>query len=274
MLLAVTLFALMGICVKYVSHLPAMEIVFFRCVVSLSLSLIWLKKIKVNIWGEPRNRGRLWGRGIVGAIALFLFFLTVQNIPLATAVVIQYLSPIFGAIIAMIFLKEKPKRVQWLFFLISFAGAVLLKGVDERISWLYLGVGVLSAAMSGVAYTFIRSLSGREHPLVIVFYFQVAGVLLGGLFTAIDFQLPSLFDWAMLLGVGLFAHWAQIALTKSIQGEKVGVVLSLVYVGAVYAAFFGWLLFGEYLTWGNVAAIGLIILGVLLNVWENSKKNS
>lgn len=272
MLFAVTLFAAMGICVKYVSHLPAMEVVFFRCLTSGVICLFLLKRLRLNGLGEPRNRWRLVGRGIFGAVALWLFFFTVQKIPLATAVVIQYLSPIFTAILAMIFLKEKLKGMQWLFFLISFAGTVLLKGWDERISWYYLGVGVLAALLAGFAYLFIRSLSGREHPLVVVFYFQIMGVLLGGTFTALDFHMPSLFDWSMLLGVGLFAHWAQVALTKSLQGEKAGVVLSLVYVGAIYAAVTGWLLFDEYLTWGNILAIGLIIVGVLLNIRENTKE--
>lgn len=272
MLLAVTLFACMGICVKYLSHLPAMEVVLFRCLISLGICLFMLKKIGVNGWGKPENRWRLFGRGICGAVALGLFFTTVQKIPLATAVVIQYLSPIFTAILAMIFLKEKLKNVQWLFFLISFAGTVMLKGVDERISWFYLGMGVFSAVLSGFAYLFIRSLSGREHPLVIVFYFQVVAVVLGTAYAFYDFQMPNgWFDWAMLLGVGLFAHGAQVAMTKSIQGEKAGVVLSLVYVGAIYAALIGWLLFEEYLTWGNILAIGLIIIGVLLNIRENNR---
>lgn len=271
MLFAVTLFAAMGICVKYLSHLPAMEIVLFRCIVSLVMCIFMLKKIGLSGWGKKENRWRLMGRGICGAIALGLFFTTVQEMPLATAIVIQYLSPVFTAILAMIFLREKLKGVQWLFFLISFAGAVLLKGVDERVSWFFFGVGVASAVLSGFAYMFIRSLSGREHPLVIVFYFQVVAIVLGVAYSFFDFKIPTLLDGLLLLGVGVFAHGAQVAMTKSIQGEKAGVVLSLVYVGAIYAALSGWLLFDEYLTLGNILAIGLIILGVLLNIWENNK---
>ena len=273
MLLAITLFAGMGICVKYLSHIPAMEIVLFRCLISLAVCIFMLKKIKVSAWGKPGNRSQLFGRGICGAIALGLFFTTVQAIPLATAVVIQYLSPIFTAILAMIFLKEKLKGVQWLFFLISFAGTILLKGWDERVSWFFLGMGICSAVLSGFAYLFIRSLSGKEHPLVIVFYFQVVAVALGLAYSFYDFKMPGLMDGLLLLGVGLFAHGAQVSMTKSLQGEKAGVVLSIVYVGAIYAALTGWLLFDEYLTGGNILAIGLIIFGVLLNIRENAKAN-
>ncbi len=271
MLLAVTLFAVMNLSVKGLPNVPAMEVVFFRCLVSLVISFFGLKQLKVGWRGEPENFWRLVGRGTSGGVALFLFFLTVQKMPLATAVTIQYLSPIFTAIIAMLFLGEKLKKMQWLFFAISFIGAAMLKGFDDRVSWLYLGLGVLSALLAGVAYNFVRSLSGKEHPLVIVFYFQVIGVVMGALFTAPDIYLPSGTEWLLLLLVGLTAHFAQVQLTKAIQGERVGVITSIVYVGAIYASIFGWVLFDEIVTWGNVLAMGLIITGVLLNIWMNKK---
>ena len=272
MLLAVTLFAAMNLCVKALPHVPAMEVVFFRCLISLVISFFWLRQLGVYWWGHRQNFWRLTGRGLSGGVALFLFFLTVQKMPLATAVTIQYLSPIFTAIIAMLFLGEKLKPVQWSFFAISFTGAAMLKGFDERVSWLYLGLGLLSALLAGVAYNFVRSLSGKEHPLVIVFYFQVIGVAMGGTFSVADFYIPSGIEWILLLLVGLTAHFAQVQLTKAIQGERVGIITSLVYLGAVYASLFGWILFGEVVTWGNVLAMGLIIVGVLLNIWTNKKK--
>ena len=271
MLLAVTLFAAMNLCVKALPNVPAMEVVFFRCLISLVISFFWLKQLGVYWWGKRENLGRLMGRGISGGVALFLFFLTVQKMPLATAVTVQYLSPIFTAIIAMLFLGEKVKPVQWSFFALSFIGAALLKGFDDRISWLYLGLGIFSAFLAGTAYNFVRSLSGKEHPLVIVFYFQVIGVVMGGTFSATDFYMPSGMEWLFLLLIGLTAHFAQVQLTKAIQGERVGPITSLVYIGAIYASIFGWILFGEVVTWGNVLAMGLIIAGVLLNIWTNNK---
>lgn len=190
--------------------------------------------------------------------------------PLASAVTVQYLSPFFTAILAIIFLREKIKPVQWFFFAISFAGVLALKGLDERISWLYLFIGLTSAMLAGVAYTFVRSLSGREHPLVIVFYFQVVGTLLGGFFSLYEFKMPTLSELAILVGVGTFAHFAQVLLTKALQGEKAGIITSLNFFGAVYAAIFGWLLFGEHVTIGNLLAMSLIIAGVLLNITVNA----
>jgi len=133
-----------------------MEIVFFRCFVSMLLCFQIIFKEKADWKGS--NRSLLLARGIFGTIAVYTFFVTLHNIPLGTAVTIQYLSPIFTTIIAIFLLKEKVKPLQWIFFLISFTGVLVIKGFDSRISLTMLGVGIISALSSGFAYNMVRSL--------------------------------------------------------------------------------------------------------------------
>ena len=92
MLLAGIFFAMMNVSVKYIPHIPAIEIIVFRSIFSLIFSYLVLKKQKVNVFGN--NKKWLIIRGVVGSIGLISFFYTLQNIPLASAVTIQYLSPI------------------------------------------------------------------------------------------------------------------------------------------------------------------------------------
>ena len=115
-------FSMMQICVKFLPHIPATELILFRSIISLILSIYMLQKIGIPMLGN--NKKVLLMRGIFGTIALLLFFTTIQNIPLASAVTIQYLSPIFTALFAAVFLKEKMQVRQWLFFGISFAREV------------------------------------------------------------------------------------------------------------------------------------------------------
>ncbi len=269
MLLAVLFFSLMNVCAKGLEGYPPMEIVFFRCVISIVFSLYWLKKNFVPWQGQ--NNLRLVGRGLAGTLALYLFFVTLHKLPLATAVTLQYLSPIFTALLAIFMLNERIRPVQWLLFGFSFVGVAMLKGFDDRVSWVYLAIGVASAFFSGLAYTLVRSLKDKEHPLVVVFYFQLVGTVAGGVFSIGHFKMPAGWDWALLLAIGILAHAGQVNLTKAIQGEKVGVISSLNFLGAILGSFFGWLLFGEYLTPGNVLAILLVVAGVLLNLHINAR---
>lgn len=271
MLAAVFFFSLMNVCAKRLEGYPSMEIVFFRCVISVVFGFLWLKNASVPWKGS--HTIRLVGRGLAGTAALYLFFLTLQKMPLATAVTLQYLSPIFTAILAVFMLDEKIKPVQWLMFGLSFLGVALLKGFDERVSWAYLALGIASAFFSGLAYTLVRSLKDREHPLVVVFYFQMVGTIVGGAFSLTQFKIPKGWDWILLFAIGALAHFGQINLTRAIQGEKVGVISSLNFLGAIFGSLFGWLLFREHLTWGNIAAMLLVVAGVLSNIWMNATGN-
>ncbi len=89
MLLSTFSFAIMNVLIKKVSNLPAMEIVFFRCFVSMLFCFYIIAQDKVDWKGS--NRKLLLARGIFGTIAVYTFFVTLHNIPLGTAVTIQYL---------------------------------------------------------------------------------------------------------------------------------------------------------------------------------------
>ncbi len=110
-------FAMANVFVKQMSDMPVMEIVFFRSVFAGIFCYIGLRKAKVHWTGN--NKTFLIYRGIAGTTALVLFFITLQNIPLASATTIQYLSPIFTATIAIFFLKESVKYLQWFFYLLK-----------------------------------------------------------------------------------------------------------------------------------------------------------
>ena len=125
MLLATFAFAVMNVFVKQLDRIPAMEIVFFRCLVSAAICFVGIARAGADWKGN--NNALLIARGSFGTLALFTFFVTVQNIPLATAVTIAYLSPIFTTLIGVFVLGEQVRRAQWFFYAIAFAGVLVIK---------------------------------------------------------------------------------------------------------------------------------------------------
>ncbi len=264
MLLSTLFFALMNVCVKLVPHIPAVEIILFRSGISLLMSYAVLKQQGVSVWGT--HKGLLISRGLTGAIALVLYFTTLQHIPLATAVTLQYLSPIFTTILGIFIVKEKVKPWQWLFFLVSFAGILVIEGVDTRISPFYLAIGVAGAAISGISYNVIRKLNTREHPLVIVFYFPLVALPFSAVYSWYDWVQPIGWDWLILILVGVFTQIAQYFMTMSYQSEELSKVANLNYIGIFYALLIGFFMFGEVFTFGSYAGMALVLLGVVLNI--------
>ncbi|WP_234795048.1 DMT family transporter [Hymenobacter arizonensis] len=281
MLLSTLLFAGMNACVKHLQHLPALEIIFFRSVFSIVASYVALRRLGVAPFGN--NYRLLISRGSTGALALVCYFLALQNLPLATAVTAQYLAPIFTAVMGIWLVREPVRHLQWVFFALSFGGVVLVQqggpvgpaaGAQGAAGLAFLGIGVFGALLSGLSYNAIRRLRGREHPLVIVFYFPLISLPLAALGCLFSWQLPQGTDWLWLLACGAFTQGAQVAMTRAYQLERLSRVAPLNYLGMFYALGLGYVFFAE--SFGPVAYAGmtLVLLGVGLNAWYTSRADA
>lgn len=269
MLLATFLFTLMNVFVKLVSTIPAIEIIFFRSLISLLISFSFLKSQGVSVLGN--NKRLLFLRGAVGAIALIMIFITIQNIPLASAVTLQFLAPIFTTFLGIFLVKERVKPLQFLFFGLAFAGILLVKGFDSRVSANYLLLGVGGALFSGLAYNIIRKLNISEHPLVIIFYFPLVTLPLTLWWVVADWVQPQGIEWFYLLCIGLLTQAAQYFMTRSYQLEELNKVASLNYISIIYALGLGYLVFGETFNALTYLGMVLVLAGVILNVQYKRK---
>ncbi|TNE73932.1 DMT family transporter [bacterium] len=264
MLFAAFMFSIMNVAVKKVSHIPSVEVVFFRAAISLIMSWLYLKRNSIPVFGT--NHKVLFLRGLYGTIALIMVFATYQNMPLASAVVLHYLSLIFTAILASILLKERLFKIQYLFFALSFVGIYMIKGFDSRIETLYFVLGLMGAFFGGLAYTSIRKLKDSEHPLVIVFYFPLVALPVAGIGSFFVWVTPHGADWLWLLAVGVFTQIAQVYLTKAYQVEAAANVASANYIGIFYALGFGYFIFGETYQTNVILGMALVLVGVILNI--------
>lgn len=264
MLLAGLFFALMNVCVKYVSHIPTVEVVFFRSIFSLVASYIILKRDHIPVFGN--NKPLLILRGVAGCIGLVGSFYTLQHIPLASAVTINYLSPFFTAILGIFIVKQPIKPIRYLYFALAIAGVIMLKGFDPRISTLDLIIGLTAALFAGLAYNIISKLKTSEHPLVIIFYFPLITLPFVGVYTLMHWENPQGWDWAILLLIGIFTQIAQYYMTLSYQRANLAKVASLNYLGVIYALVFGYFLFQETFSEYALLGIAVILVAVILNI--------
>lgn len=272
MLLSTFFFGIANLSVKQIQHVPPMEIVLVRCVMGIMFSWWALRGIGVDWRGNDRISLVL--RGVFGTTALGLFFVTVQKMPIATAMTVHYLSPIFTAILAMLILKESVSRFQWVFYALAFSGVVLIERVDTEVDIVYVILGVLAALFSGVAYNMVRKLRATEHPMTVVLHFQFFGTLGGLVFLVIyGWSNPTSFDWIFLVIIGIASQLGQVYLTKALQREAASSVIIASYTGLIYAIVFGWIFFDETHDYLTFAGMALVVLGVVASVlYSNNKR--
>lgn len=271
MLLSTLFFATMNLFVKFLSHIPAVEIILFRSVISLLICIGSLLNKDINILGS--NHRLLILRGVVGSAALITFFITLQNIPLAAAVSIQFLAPIFTTIIGIFYVKEKVHPLQLLFFAISFGGILMIEGFDHRISPGFLALGILSSFFSGMAYNYIRKINTKEHPLVIMIYFPMVTIPIAAIYSAFNWVQPRGVDWVYLVMVGLLTQFGQYFMTMSYQTEKLAKVSHLTYLGIIFALSYGFIFFDEFFSIPTYLGMAMVLLGLILNMRFRNREN-
>ena len=264
MLISSFAFSLMQVCVKLLEGFPVTELVFFRSLVSLLISLFIVWRAGVSPLGKSRKYLVL--RGVFGVTALTLFFYTLQKMPIATAITIQYLSPIFTSLFAIWILREPMKKKQWLFFAISFMGILVMKGLNDDIKTIYVLIGIVAAAFAGLAYNMIRKVKDTDHPVVVVLYFPLIALPVMTVFSFFYWKTPVGVEWLLLLAMGIFTQIAQVYMTKAWQSEAANKVASMKYVGIVFALFFDLTLFQIVPPWTTILGIALVMVGVVLNI--------
>lgn len=263
MLISTTCFAFVNICVKMLHHIPAHELVFFRSIISFTISVVMIRQAKIPFLGN--NRWWLLGRGFFGCSALFLFFITLKELPLAIATTVQYLSPISTVLFAMVIMKEKVRSFQWLLFALAFSGVLIMKGFSDEVSWGFLGLGVLSATLSGLAYNCIMKCRETDRPITIVMYFPMVAIPVMGALCLWKWKTPELYDLWWILAMGIGTQISQIAMTKALHAEFSNRVMPIKYIGSIYAVLIGYFVFDEVLGWVSLAGIGVVLIGVILN---------
>lgn len=273
-------FALMGSLVKLAGEMgvPLLQIIFVRAVISVVLSLWDLRRYSGNPLGN--RRGLLLARGLSGFLALMGVFYALMHLPLAQATMLQYLHPVFTALLAFIFLWERPSAATVICVLLSLIGLGCMvspywvSAEAFGLSHLAVLAGLGGAFGSGVAYTLVRKLVATEHPSVIVLYFPlvcIPGTLLLG---SGQFIWPTAAGWLILVGIGCLTQLGQVALTKAMQSDSASRATSLSYIQILFAAALGWVFFAETPTITTLVGSSFILLGAAISFWMQPARQS
>ncbi|MDF1866057.1 MAG: DMT family transporter [Saprospiraceae bacterium] len=261
MLLSTLTFAVMQTLIKALSHIHVFEVVFFRAIITAFLAMGFM--VRNGVPFKAKNSYWVWWRTVTGIIGMVLFFLTIQKMPFGAAVSIKYLSPVFTAIIAVFWLKERIRNIQWLLFFIAFIGLILLKGIDTRIDTIQLILGIIGAIAGGFVYVIIRKIGTEEHPLVIVNYYMLTAGVLAGIGMIPVWTNPTLFEWVLLIIIGSLGYYGQLTMTQAFQMESASRMAPIKYMELVYSLIIGLIWFGESYT--ILAFLGmLLIMGSML----------
>jgi drug/metabolite transporter (DMT)-like permease len=272
MLVSALGFALMAACVKLVSSrgIPLLEIVAARSLVSLVISYVDVRRKGLSPWGTHRTL--LVARGGIGAFALICVYYAVTTLPLAEATLLQYMHPVFTALLGLLLLKEGIQLSTVICIVLSIAGLIVMvepgaiTDASTALPWFNVSVALVGAFGSAVAYVLVRRLSPLEDASVIIFYFPLVALPLSIGLLGDQYVTPDIESLGLLLLVGIFTQIGQLGLTHAMRHETAGKAAAYSYVQVIFAIALGWTVFGEIPSVWTLLGGALIVSGALLNL--------
>ncbi|KAG9125223.1 hypothetical protein FRC07_008519 [Ceratobasidium sp. 392] len=254
---------------------PTLELVAVRMGMTWICCQIYMASYGIAnpILGPKEVRGWLATRGVVGFFGIFGLYYSLQYMSLSDATVLTFLAPSITALLGYLLLHESISRGQVVAGLTSLLGVVLIarpaslfsyqhtdkngaaSDVTESQRMAAVCVGLAGVFATSIAYTSIRVIGKRAHPMHSISYYSIWCVLMGTLgmsVTGSHWVLPTQWTWlATLLFIGL------IFLTIGLQRETASRGTLAIYTQIVFTVGF------EYFGFGMVPPV-LSILGAVV----------
>lgn len=264
-------FALMAALIKMASQsgIALAELIFWRQFVSLPILLGWAM-FTGGIGQLATSRPKAHAvRAIYGIIGMILNFGGVILLPLAEATTLGFTAPMFAVLLSIVLLKESVGIWRWSAVALGFIGILIIaQPGGGHLPLFGAAVALGGAFMIALIATQIRDLSRTESPMVIVFWFSLASVIVSLPFMLWVHEPLTTRQWLLLLGMGLAGTWGQVLVTMALRFGKVSSVIVMDYSSIIWATLFGWLLFSTLppvTTWIGAA---LVVLAGLIITWR------
>jgi len=233
------------------------------------LPLLWFS----GHWGSlRRNAARVLFFGILNsALPFALFAYAVTSISTGLAGILNATVPLFAALIAWGWLRDRPSPSRVVGLAIGFAGIALLSKDSASFNVGGSGWAVMACLVAAVCYGFAASFTKKYlvgvHPLASAAGSQLGAALALALPTAWFWpaKMPGTVSWLALLALGVVctgvAYILYFRLIAQLGPSRATTVTFLI---PVFAILYGTLLLGEKLTVWMLMCGAVVVLGTAL----------
>lgn len=257
-----------------VEHHNAIEIAFFRNILALVPCTIFIFITNQKHLFKSAMPKTLALRVCIGTVGLILTLAAAQELPLADATVIFFLSTLLIPVMAHFYLKEHIGWPRWAAVGIGMTGVVLVAQPSGDVTTYGIMLALGAAFVHATIQVLIRAMRS-ENPFTITYYFFLAGTVVPGLALPWVGHMPVLESVPYILGVGAAGSAGQYFLTRGFQMAPASLLGPFNYTGLVWAVLLDILIWGYIPGWPVFIGSGIIIAAGLFIVYreQRAKKN-
>ena len=258
---------------KFLSDdLPILQITwaryFFTVVFTLPIMIFFFKKQLV--WSDKPKLQIL--RGLILLSANICFFYAISIISLAKALTLAFVAPLIVTAFSPIMLGEKVGFRRWTAVVVGFVGSLVV----IRPGFVELNFASLAALGTGILYGFYliitRKLSTSDNPLLTLLMTGMVGAILVSAIIPFYWVKPSLNQWSLMAGIGVFACIGHLFLILSLKYADASKLAPLGYTEIIPNVLIGYYFFSELPdNWTYLGLFIIILSGLYISRREYLK---
>lgn len=244
---------------KVVATYPVGELLLLRAIAGLIVlaPLIWRQRAAFRSLERP---GLQLLRTLIAACEVAAFFIATIYLPLADVITFYLASALFVSVGAALFLGERIDRTRAVVIVVGFGGVLIaLQPSPQTMTWPAL-IAILASVLFAALLLITRFL--RQTPAMVLASQQFVGTALLGavLMAPSGWMTPVPIDWLWFGLAGIVSAVALLCVNRSLGLAPASVVVPYQYTMIIFAAAFGWLVFGDVPTLPTVIG-GAVIIG-------------
>ena len=268
MVAAVGVFSLMDTIAKYLSRwYPVPGIVWARYAMNLVILLAWLAARGELKRIATKRPGIQIARGLLLAVATSIYFTSLTVLPLADAVAIAFVLPLFVAALAVPMLNERLDGPRLAAIAVGFAGALVVVRPGSSVFTVYALLPMGMAFCNALYQILTRKVAGLEHPLTSLIWGAIVGAALLSLVLPFAWKTPDQAShWALLFVIGICASVGHYLLIRAYDYASASLLAPYTYSGLVWAMALGFVVFGNFPDGWALVGMGIIVAAGLFLV--------
>lgn len=239
------------------SHMAIVEIVLFRAIFGVLLSLPWLFRSGLRGLRTPQFPVH-FARSVANGLGMFCWFTALSLMAIGDVIALQFTTPLFLVVMAALFLGETVGLRRWAATVIGFGGALIIirPGFNEVTAG--VAFALVAALMYAANHAFTKPLSRTDSGGQIVFYMNIIHLPVFLILAPMAWTDPVLSDLGWIVLVGVCGASSHVFLTRAVRLADLSYLAPIDFLKLPAAAGAGYLLFGDssdMWTWGGAAVI-------------------
>jgi S-adenosylmethionine uptake transporter len=268
-ILGIALLSAMDAVIKgLVVRLPVVEVAFARYVVGSCVMLVVWAVLRPPLPSRESLRAN-GARAVIVVVTAVSFFYALGALPLAEALILSFVSPLFTALFATWLLGERLDARIGLALAAGFGGVAIVVwgGLGLNFTGSLLGVAaVLVSAVGYAASNVLLRARAQRDPLVTIVLIQNAAPALILLGPALVLSVvPSTGDALRLVAIGCLGVGGHLFLARAYARAEAARMAVLDYTALIWAVLFGFFGFGEIPTIAGFVGAALILGAAMLS---------